>query len=41
MLPNKEAANAYPIGAMPDDYAERIAAEDLDPLVAFLMAGAR
>ena len=33
VLPNKGAADTYTIGAMPDDYAERIAPEDLDPLV--------
>lgn len=40
VLPNEEAADAYTIGGMPDDYAERIAPDDLDPLVAFLMQGA-
>ena len=37
MLPNKDAAEAFTIGGMPDDYAQRIAPEDLDPLVTFLM----
>jgi mono/diheme cytochrome c family protein len=40
VLPNAEAADAYTIGGMPDDYAKRIAPDDLDPLVAFLMQGA-
>ena len=40
VLPNAEAADAYTVGGMPDDYAKRIAPEDLDPLVAFLMEGA-
>jgi mono/diheme cytochrome c family protein len=38
--PNKAAAAGYTIGAMPDDYAERIAPPDLDPLVEFLRHGA-
>ncbi len=40
VLPNKEAAESFTIGAMPDDYAERIEPDDLDPLVTFLMQGA-
>ena len=40
VLPDKEAAPAYGVGMMPGDYAERIAPEDLDPLVDFLMEGA-
>jgi mono/diheme cytochrome c family protein len=40
VLPNKTAAPGYTIGAMPDDYAERIAPRDLDPLVEFLRRGA-
>ena len=40
MLPNKEAAESFTIGGMPDDYAERIDPDDLDPLVTFLMEGA-
>lgn len=40
VLPNEAAADSYAIGGMPDDYAERIAPEDLDPLVAFLIQGA-
>jgi mono/diheme cytochrome c family protein len=40
VLPNQEAADAYTIGGMPDDYAKRIAPADLDPLVEFLMQGA-
>ena len=40
VLPNKEAAESFTIGAMPDDYAERIDPGDLDALVTFLMQGA-
>ena len=40
VLPNKAAAAGHTIGAMPDDYAERIDPDDLDPLVTFLMQGA-
>jgi hypothetical protein len=41
VLPNAKAAPAYGIGMMPDDYAQRIAPQDLDALVEFLMEGAR
>ncbi len=37
VLPNKVAAPNYGTGAMPEDYAQRIAPQDLDPLVDFLM----
>jgi mono/diheme cytochrome c family protein len=40
VLPNQEAASGFTVGGMPDDYAERIAPDDLDPLVVFLMEGA-
>jgi mono/diheme cytochrome c family protein len=40
VLPNAGAADSYTVGGMPDDYAQRIAPQDLDPLVEFLMQGA-
>lgn len=40
VLPNKGAADSYTVGGMPDDYAQRIAPQDLDPLVEFLRQGA-
>jgi hypothetical protein len=41
VLPNANAAEAYSVGGMPEDYAKRIRPQDLDPLVEFLMEGAR
>jgi mono/diheme cytochrome c family protein len=42
VLPNARAASGgYTTGGMPEDYAERIAPDDLDALVEFLMEGAR
>ena len=41
VLPNANAAAAYTVGGMPEDYAKRIRPQDLDPLVEFLMEGAR
>ncbi len=41
VLPNAKAAPGYSTDQMPNDYAQRIAPQDLDPLVAFLMEGAR
>jgi hypothetical protein len=41
VLPNAKAAAAYEVGGMPDDFAKRIRPQDLDPLVEFLMEGAR
>ncbi len=41
VLPNKVAAEGHTIGSMPEDFAERIPPDDLDPLVDFLMEGAR
>jgi mono/diheme cytochrome c family protein len=41
VVPNAEAAAGYTTGMMPADYAQRIAPPDLDPLVDFLMEGAR
>jgi hypothetical protein len=40
VLPDKVIANGWGSGMMPDDFARRIAPEDLDPLVAYLMKGA-
>jgi len=42
VLPNKEFASGFEGGggAMPEDFAQRIAPQDLDPLVDFLMKGA-
>jgi cytochrome c oxidase subunit 2 len=39
--PNANAAAGYSTGAMPEDYASRIAPDDLDRLVSFLRANAR
>jgi mono/diheme cytochrome c family protein len=42
VLPNKRFARGFAGGGMmPDDYARRIAPQDLDPLVEFLLDGAR
>ena len=41
VLPSAKSAAGYTAGGMPEDYAQRIAAKDLDPLVEFLMQGAR
>ncbi len=41
VLPGKEVASGFSGDMMPDDYATRIAPEDLEPLVEFLMQGAR
>jgi mono/diheme cytochrome c family protein len=40
VAPNKAAAAGYTTGGMPEDYAARIAPEDLDRLVSFLRASA-
>jgi mono/diheme cytochrome c family protein len=40
VLPNKGIAQGWSPGMMPDDFAQRIAPADLDPLVAYLMKGA-
>ena len=39
VLPSAEAAAGESIGMMPEDYAQRIAPQDLDPLVDFLVGG--
>ncbi len=41
VLPSAQTATGYSAGMMPEDYAQRIAPQDLDALVAFLMEGAR
>jgi mono/diheme cytochrome c family protein len=41
VLPHKKFAAGFSTDIMPDDYARRIAPEDLEPLVRFLMDGAR
>jgi hypothetical protein len=41
VLPNAQGASGYGVGGMPEDYAQRIRPQDLDPLVEFLMEGAR
>jgi mono/diheme cytochrome c family protein len=41
VAPNKTAAAGYSAGMMPEDYAARIAPDDLDRLVDFLKASAR
>ena len=41
VLPNAQAFPGYTVGGMPEDYAQRIAPQDLDALVEFLMEGAR
>jgi mono/diheme cytochrome c family protein len=39
VLPNAETTPNYGEGIMPDDFAERIAPDDLDRLVDFIVAG--
>jgi mono/diheme cytochrome c family protein len=41
VLPGKVAAEGHTTGSMPEDFAERIAPDDLDELVEFLMEGAQ
>jgi mono/diheme cytochrome c family protein len=41
VAPSKAAAAGYTVGAMPEDYAARIAPDDLDRLVRFLQQSAR
>jgi hypothetical protein len=41
VLPNAKASPSYTVGGMPEDYAERIAPDELNLLVEFLMEGAR
>jgi len=41
VLPNKVASPNWGTGAMPDDYAQRIAPADLDSLVDFIVDGVR
>ena len=41
VAPDAAAAAGYSTGSMPDDYAARIAPDDLDRLVSFLQANAR
>ena len=41
VLPNAQSADSYGVGGMPEDFAQRIRPQDLDPLVEFLMEGAR
>jgi mono/diheme cytochrome c family protein len=41
VAPNKAAAAGYTVGMMPEDYAARIAPDDLDRLVRFLQQSAR
>ncbi|HEX6026537.1 MAG TPA: c-type cytochrome [Solirubrobacter sp.] len=41
VLPNAQGASGYEIGAMPEDFAQRISPQELDALVEFLMDGAR
>jgi mono/diheme cytochrome c family protein len=41
VLPNASAASGWSTGMMPDDFGRRIAPRDLEPLVQFLMQGAR
>ena len=41
VLPYKKFAAGFATDIMPDDYAQRIAPQDLEPLVEFLMDGAR
>jgi len=40
VAPNRVVAAGWNAQVMPDDFARRIAPEDLDPLVAYLMKGA-
>ena len=39
VLPNADVAPATATGTMPEDFAERIAPDDLEPLVDFILAG--
>jgi hypothetical protein len=41
VLPSKVASPSWGTGAMPEDYAQRIAPADLDPLVDFIVEGVR
>lgn len=41
VVPSAAAARGYGVGAMPEGYAQRIDPRDLDPLVDFLVEGAR
>jgi hypothetical protein len=41
VLPSKHASPNWGTGAMPEDYAERIAPGDLDALVDFIVEGVR
>ena len=41
VLPSKNASPGWDTGAMPEDYAQRIAPADLDPLVDFIVDGVR
>jgi len=41
VLPSKNAAPGWGTGAMPEDYAQRIAPADLDLLVDFIVDGVR
>ena len=41
VLPNKTASPGWATGAMPEDYAQRIAPADLDRLVDFIVDGVR
>ena len=41
VLPSKNASPGWGTGAMPEDYAQRIAPADLDPLVDFIVDGVR
>jgi mono/diheme cytochrome c family protein len=40
VAPDRVIAKGWNPGTMPEDFARRIAPEDLDPLVAYLMKGA-
>jgi cytochrome c oxidase subunit 2 len=40
VAPDRDVAYGWSPGMMPGDFAQRIAPEDLDPLVAYLMKGA-
>ena len=41
VLPSKNASPGWGTGAMPEDYAQRIAPADLEPLVDFIVDGVR
>jgi mono/diheme cytochrome c family protein len=41
VLPSKDASPGWGTGAMPEDYAQRIAPADLDRLVDFIVDGVR